>query len=429
MRSILRRLISGYHSLDRSVQVLFAVRLINSMGNFVFPFLTMLLTIKLGYSESQAGRFMSGAALLAGLGMLAGGKAGDHFGRRQTIAGLQISAALILGSCAVLGLVPLVPYLIAAAYVLLQASWPIFNALVADLTAPEKRKQAYALLYWGNNIGFSVGPLLAGYLFNTHARFMFIGNAVSLTAASLLLILVVKSGPALPSTAAEPAEAGTDEAPESGSLVQALLKRPLILAFAGINLLLHFVYSQHLFGLPVFLNEILGDAGPACYGQVMTTNGLTVVLLTGVVGTVLAGRRAAVHIVWAALLYAAGFGMLYFCFQGPAVLVSTVIWTLGEIISATNIQVFIASRTPSSHRGRINAFISWVSGWGSVGAPVLAGTYIGIFGSRALWLPVAGIALVAAVLMAVVARYDVRRDRFSAVSSGAGQPDIRRHTS
>jgi len=413
MFSTRRNYLGTFFSLDPSIRVLFAVRLINSMGNFVFPFLTMLLTVKLGYSENQAGRFMSTAALLAGIGMLAGGKAGDYFGKRQTIAFLQIASAVILGFCAFLGLVPIVPFLIAVAYILLQTSWPIFNALVADLCAGDQRRRAYALLYWGNNIGFSIGPLMAGYLFNTHASWMFVGNAVSLGFVSLLILTAVKSSPdggLQPPTApdgqtVEP----TDEAPESGSLVQALRKRPLILAFTGINLLLHFVYVQHLFALPIFLNDILGDAGPALYGQVMTTNGLTVVICTGIISIVLAGRRASVNIVLAAVLYAAGFGMLYFCFRGPAVLISTVIWTLGEIISATNVQVFIAGRTPGTHRGRINAFISFVSGWGSVAAPLLAGAYIGAFGSHAFWPLTAAVALLAALLMALVAGYDLRR--------------------
>ncbi len=410
-----RDFLGSFLSLDPSIRVLFAVRLINSMGNFVFPFLTLLLTVKLGYSENQTGRFMSIAALLAGIGMLAGGKAGDFFGKRQTLAFLQLVSAVILGFCAFLGLVPIVPFLIAVAYILLQTSWPIFNALVADLCAGDQRRRAYALLYWGNNIGFSVGPLLAGYLFNAHASWMFVGNAASLGLVSLLLLLAVKSGPRgglqTPSASDEKAVDNADEAPESGSLVQALIKRPLILAFTGVNLLLHLVYVQHLFALPIFLNDIFGSAGPALYGQVMTTNGLTVVICTGIVGIVLAGRRASVNIALAALLYAAGFGMLFFCFRGPAVLISTVIWTLGEIISATNVQVFIAGRTPRSHRGRINAFIGFVSGWGSVAAPLLAGAYIGAFGSHAFWPLNAAIALLAALLIFLIAAGDLRRSR------------------
>ncbi|HCM25003.1 MAG: hypothetical protein A2Z99_02915 [Treponema sp. GWB1_62_6] len=386
-----------------SIRVLFAIRLINSMGNFVFPFLTMLLTIKLGYSKAAAGSFMSAAALAAGFGMLCGGKLGDVFGKKRTIAGLQITAGTLLGVCAVLGLVPVVPFLVAVAYVLLQASWPVFNALVADIVPSASRKRAFAVLYWGNNIGFSIGPLMAGYLFNTHASFMFIGNAVSLAIVSFLLVTRVKS----PGASAAPASGHCgEEAPEDCGLPEIMRKRPILVVFALANLLMHFIYMQHLFGLPVFLNEKLGERGPAIYGMVMTTNGITVVTLTALVTFALIRLRSIANMAVAALFYSAGFGMLAFGATTFTVLASTVVWTIGEIISATNAQVFIAGHTPSSHRGRVNAFMSFVSGWGGTLCPVATGAYIDAFGSGALWPAVSGLALVAAFLMALIARAD-----------------------
>ncbi len=417
--------------LPRAIRALFFVRLINSMGNFVFPFLTMLLTVKLGYSKTAAGAFMSTAAFAAGLAILAGGKIADAFGRKRTIAALQIAAALLLGLCAVLGLVPIVPLLIAISYVLLQASWPVFNALVADIAPAESRKRAYALLYWGNNIGFSLGPIMAGYLFNAHASYMFIGNAVSLAAVSAILIFGAKvtrpaeagpgagedSLPAEPDAdacdgasdgacaeACDDAEPPVDEAKTGGSLLGILRERPILIAFAAVNFLMNFVYQQHLFGLPVFLNDALGSRGPAVYGMVMTTNGLTVVLLTALVTTLLARARSSVNMAVAALFYAVGFGLLFFCSSAAAVLASTAIWTIGEIVSATNAQVFIASLSPCSHRGRVNAFVMFITGWGATLAPVASGAYASRFGSRAVWPAVAGLALLASVLMALIAR-------------------------
>ncbi len=412
---------AAHPPLPRAIRALFFVRLINSMGNFVFPFLTMLLTIKLGYSKTTAGAFMSTAAFVAGLAVLGGGKVADTFGRKRTIAALQIASALLLGACAVLGLVPIVPVLIAAAYVFLQASWPIFNALVADIAPAESRKRAYSLLYWGNNIGFSIGPIMAGYLFNAHASYMFIGNAVSLAVVSAILIFGAKVPRAVAKSAAEAAEVAVasavgaadeknesencvDEAATEGSLLAVLRARPILIAFAGVNFLMNFVYQQHLFGLPVFLNDTLGKKGPAVYGMVMTTNGLTVVLLTAVVTSLLARLRPGVNMAIAGVFCAVGFGLLYFCSSAAAVLASTAIWTIGEIVSATNSQVFIASLSPCSHRGRVNAFVMFITGWGATLAPVLSGAYASRFGSRAIWPAVACVAFAASGLMLLIAR-------------------------
>jgi hypothetical protein len=126
---------------------------------------------------------------------------------------------------------------------------------------------------------------MAGYLFNTHAGAMFFGNAVSLLIVSAILYAAIPK--ATHGKAAFPEGQGAREQIETGSLVDILRKRPLLIAFAGTNLLLQLKLSRN------FLS----------YGTAS-------------------------------------------------------IWAVGEIISATNTQVFIAAHTPSSHRGRVNGFIS-----------------------------------------------------------------------
>jgi MFS family permease len=115
----------------------------------------------------------------------------------------------------------------------------------------------------------------------------------------------------------------------------------------------------------------------------------------------------------AALFYVCGFGLLFFCGSPPAVIVSTAIWTIGEILSATNSQVFIAELTPSTHRGRVNAFVAFVMGGGAALGPVTSGAYAARFGSRAIWPAVSAVALVSAVFMILIARGEkLRQDRF-----------------
>ena len=42
---------------------------------------------------------------------------------------------------------------------------PAYDALLADLTNPDNRKGAYSLVYMGWNLGFAIGPAIAGMLF------------------------------------------------------------------------------------------------------------------------------------------------------------------------------------------------------------------------------------------------------------------------
>lgn len=48
-----------YRGLNKSIYVIFIAQIINSLGAFVFPFMTMFLTDKLNYSSAVAGRYVT----------------------------------------------------------------------------------------------------------------------------------------------------------------------------------------------------------------------------------------------------------------------------------------------------------------------------------------------------------------------------------
>ncbi|HPE36274.1 MAG TPA: MFS transporter, partial [Spirochaetales bacterium] len=170
--------------LPPEIYALFVVRLVVSAGSFVGPFLTMILTIKLGYADGAAGAFVSGVTVAGAVGLFAGGHLGDRLERAGVLRWLQAATAGIFLVCALVGFTPVTPFLMAAALVTLQGTWPLINALVADRAPPERTKEAFALIYWGNNIGFSIGPLIAGLLFDAAPRALFVGNAVALFIAA-----------------------------------------------------------------------------------------------------------------------------------------------------------------------------------------------------------------------------------------------------
>lgn len=46
-----------YRGLPTAVYAIFLARIVNSLGSFVYPFLTLFLTTKLGMSEAEPGFF------------------------------------------------------------------------------------------------------------------------------------------------------------------------------------------------------------------------------------------------------------------------------------------------------------------------------------------------------------------------------------
>ena len=407
----------------REIYALFVVRLVVSAGSFVNPFLAMMLTMKLGYSQAAAGAFMSAVSVVSAVGLLAGGKLGDSLGRRPVLGGLQALTAASFAVCAVLGFVPAAPFVIAFALGALSGTWPVMNAVVADCAPPERRKEAFALLYWGNNIGFSIGPLAAGFLFSKAPRLLFVGNAAALTIAAAVVFLFVRetnpllsaphgaqdAGKAAPEDAGR-TSAGDRAGKSAGGTLRILAADPVLLVFAALAALTAFVYNQHTFALPLFLKDLFGpEAGPKAFGAAMAVNGLTVVVCTALV-------TAASHR-WPALLAAAAGSVFYLLGFGAyalaagliPVLACTFAWTIGEILGATNNNVFIAERSPASHRGRINSAISFCYILGNALAPLVSGPAMEALGSRAIWGPIGFLAGVGALGLAALHVWDRSR--------------------
>ncbi|OHD80939.1 MAG: hypothetical protein A3J97_02020 [Spirochaetes bacterium RIFOXYC1_FULL_54_7] len=425
----------GMLGLPKEIYALFVVRLVVSAGAFVGPFLAMMLTMKLGYDDGAAGVFMAILAILSAGGLALGGKLGDTFGRADVLRTLQAATALVFLLCALTGFNAATPYLIAFALATLSGTWPVINALVADLAPRERRKEAFSLLYWGNNIGFSVGPLVAGFLFNSAPRLLFLGNALALGLAAGVVSLFVRHesqsapaglagpvespGPAWPEAIAVDSEAA--KAAEAARVAEAarearlstwsvLRANPVLILYSLASILTAFVYNQHTFALPIFLKDALGgDAGPKAYGFVMTANGLTVVLLTGIVVFFSRKMPSLAAVALASVFYAVGFGAYRFVGGLPLAIGATVIWTIGEILGATNGNAFIAERAPPAHRSRINSAVSLAHISGNAMAPLVAGPVSRAFGSAAVWPIVAVLSLVSAIALLAIHRLDSQR--------------------
>lgn len=391
--------------MPREIYALFAIRLVVSAGSFVGPFLAMMLTGKLGYGKAEAGAFMSAVSLVGAAGLFVGGKLGDCFDRPKVLAGLQALTAAAYVACGLVGFRPITPFIIAFAMGTLNGTWPILNALVADFAPEDRRKEAFSLIYWGNNIGFSVGPLVAGLLFVSAPRALFFGNALAILAAAGIARGFVKQDLAEGRRADEAEGAGV-------STFAALAANPILILYAAGAVLGSFVYGQQSFALPLYLKDVMGEvSGPKAFGAVMTTNGLTVVAMTALIVLLSKRLRSLAAVALSFAFYAVGFGAYGLGSSLPWMLGCTFVWTLGEILGATNGNAFIAERAPASHRSRINSAISLAHISGNVLAPLVAGPLAAAKGSAAVWPVVAACAALGAAYQFGIDRLDAKSGR------------------
>lgn len=378
----MQSILSQYRGLSRDLYVLAIARAVSSAGSFILPMLALILTQKMGMSTAKSGVVIAAASMSYIPGSLIGGKLADHFGRKGVILVAEILAGLSWIACGFFpASIAVLPFIFIA-YICMGAVNPTIGALVADVTQPEDRKTAYSLNYLGHNVGIAVGPLIAGFLFLNHANWMFWGDGITtLIAAVMILFFVTESKPDSDTEAHNEKEASVQ-----GSVWPILWARPHLIWYTCISFLLVFCYAQLFFSLPLQLNEIFGDQGARNYGWVMTVNAVLVLLLTPAIIAYTKKMHAIFAVSLSGVFTAIGFGAIYWINSLWLFLFTTCIWTIGEILSATNSDVYIASHSPQSHRGRINSILPLVLGSGFTFSPLLMGQFIDSYGIRNVWL-------------------------------------------
>src|SRR6056297_1594972 len=381
----IKNALDTYRGLNKNIYIIFIAQIINSMGAFVAPFLTMFLTQKLGLPASEAGSYVTIAAIANVPGMFAGAKLADKFGRKKLYITSTVLMASMLIPPAFLGESKLVIYFLIAMAFFNGAVNPSFTAMISDLTRGEERKKAYSLQYLGWNTGYAVGPMIAGFLFNNYLPLLFLGDAATAFIAITLIAIYVPETKELAEKIPDE-ELPALERSEKGSLFRVLLKRPSIIVFGFIMFFYRIVYAQRSFALPIQLNEIFGTRGPSIYGMNMSFNAFIVVIFTIFVTGLTLKFKPIFNIIMGGILFAIGFGMIRFVNSFPILLFSTFIWTIGEILEATNINVYIAAHAPVNYRARFNSIFMFISGAGFAFAPKLGGLFLNYFSLGNIWL-------------------------------------------
>ena len=183
----IQNLFNTYRGLPKEIYVIFFSRIINCLGSFVHPLLSLILTQKIGMSKAEAGTCITMLMLVGVIPMLIGGKLVDKFGRRKLIIVSQTLGASTLIIAGFIAPTMSLVYIIMLSSIFYSFASSAYDAMLGDITTPENRKASFSLIYMGLNIGFSIGPILGGLLFNKYLPVLFIGDGVT-TLISLVLI-------------------------------------------------------------------------------------------------------------------------------------------------------------------------------------------------------------------------------------------------
>ncbi|HEY5670768.1 MAG TPA: MFS transporter [Anaerolineales bacterium] len=349
--------------------------LINRLGSFVIPFLTLYLTNQRGISISQAALMVSVFGIGSFIASLTGGELADRLGRRPV---MLISFLIAPLNMVLLGLAR--PVALIATLTLLQGFFtdlyrPAVNAVVADLVGPEGRPRAYGYIYWAINLGAALAPLIAGLMARLDYFLLFLGDAITTFIFGLIVLWGVRE--------TRPAEAQITTRTAVRDRITKLGQEPLLLLFAGLALVFGMIYMQGYVTLPVDMQA--NGMRPDQYGLVISVNGALIVLLSIPVSNSAVRWPRFTALAAAALLMGMGYGLTAISSTMLLYAISVAIWTLGEIAGAAVAPSVVADLSPVELRGLYQGVFGAAWGLSFFVGPMIGGWVLEHLGGWALW--------------------------------------------
>lgn len=357
---------------------MFFATMINRFGDFVGVFLALYLSKILHFEPVKAGAVISMVAAAGLAGSLLSGRLADVIGRKRSLIAAQTGSALGNLVLVFFWSQPWAPVLLALSSFSAGGARPLIGAVLTDLAPPAKRKEVFGLQYWSINVGVAVGPLVAAFLFDHAITLLFAGTAL----CTLVSVALIATGVKVPRVAH--ASTSLERHDERGA-IRAFLARPILLAFAGISLVSSLTYSQTGFALPLTVSAVFESDGPRILGWLISLNAVLVIVLSIPITRLLRSVSPMTCMAMSGLFYIVGFGMLSFKLGLGGFVVSTIVWTIGEIVASTNIGIFVARHSPANWRASFQSFMGVFFSGGWTFGPLVAGPLIAAGGSSTLW--------------------------------------------
>jgi MFS family permease len=369
--------------------------LINRLGGFVVPLLTIYLITVRKVSVADAG----GVVAVYGAGSIAasivGGHLSDHLGRKATfLISMFGGAAAMAGLGFARGLGPITAMVGVVGFVS-ELYRPAVFAIVADVVPAAHRVQAYSLLHWVINIGFAFAAMVGGLLASVDFSILFIADAATTAVYGVIVLLAV------PETRPAVVERAALRADRSWFMDREFVVF-LVISFGMV--LLPFQASA-----PLAAHMTWQGFTPAAFGGVMAVNGLLIIALQPNLSAWSGRCEPNRVLIAAALLYGVGLALhgvaTTVVLHGAAVMV----WTLGEILESPTRSSIVAAMAPASARGRYQGAIVMTFGAGQLVGPKL-GTWVWQReGPGTLWASCLALGALVALALAVSAPARRRR--------------------
>jgi MFS family permease len=369
---------SWFPPIHPKVWILAVGRLLLEMGTgFTLFYAPIFFVNKVGLSTTAVGLALGSASISGVAGRILGGIGVDSpsWGRRRTLlfsAAISAIGSLVLSAShnfATLVIGNLITGLGLGLY------WPANEAVVADLTPSENRREAYAITRLADNLGLGMGIVLGGVLVTTTGsyRSLFIIDAISFIVFFAVVYLAIAE-------TRQPDIRRSQKTQHIASWMAALSDRPF-LVYIVLNIIFTTYLSQLHSTIPIYFKNFVSVGSAKGFSET-TISGLfalhlAIAIISQIpVARILKSFSHTVAFTFSCLLWAVGFSFIWACGIATS---DNLIWAaLALAIFAVAITAFTPSASslvtdlaPESQRGVYFAINSlcWAIGY-FIGPPL-----------------------------------------------------------
>jgi MFS family permease len=250
--------------LPRQIWILALGRLLSEIGSgFTIFYAPIFFVQQVGLSATSVGLALASASISGVAGRLISGTYADRWGRKPV---LLLSTLVLAIACFMFAATQDFPTLVAGCLVQglgLGLYWPANEAIVADLTAGEERRFAYAITRLADNMGLGLGIIAGGLLISSTGayRTLFIVDGISFCCFFLTLAVGIQ----------ETLKSGIKSTQFISGYATAFRDRRL-LVYIIVNIILTVYISQTQTTLPLYFSGFVPQSGARGFNpQVIST--------------------------------------------------------------------------------------------------------------------------------------------------------------
>lgn len=370
------------------------VKLLFTASNFVIPFAALFISKHYEFSVATTATMVTFLSVCYLGGNLAGGYLGDKFQSKSLLAIFSFLSFVLMIISSLQAPAMLTIAAISIFSFLAGAANPVLSNFLSNTVGESNRESAFGNLYLAHNFGIAIVFIVGGFLLDrdsSYPIYFFTGVAGLCFLCTLLLLKQNDLGQSVSHLL---------KTPQGKSGLPVLIFCSFILFFG-----LAFLDAQREYQLPVWLDSLSTDTSAAWFGTIGIINAVVVLALTKSVIKATSRFNPISNMGLAAVFYGVGFGLHYLCNSLYPVLALVVLWSIGEILGSTYMNVFISKNAPGHYRAKLFSLIPVVL---TVGKILSISTTTQIASSQGIasgWLLALAVGIASMLFSVVVIRF------------------------